>query len=126
MKKLLTLLLAALLALSCVPAALAEAQPDTFTAFINVGADIAVEGNEVVEWFENLANVKFDFINSTGDEMLTLLLSTGDYPEIFLTSFSNNDVVCYGVESQSSPRPVPGTSSTPSSNTRDDESTAPR
>lgn len=58
--------------------------------------------------------------------MLTLLLSTVDYPEIFLTSFSNNDVVCYGVESQSSPRPVPGTSSTPSSNTRDDESTAPR
>lgn len=100
MKKLLTLLLAALLALSCVPAALAEAQPDTFTAFINVGADTAVEGNEVVEWFENLANVKFDFINSTGDEMLTLLLSTGDYPEIFLTSFSNNDIVYYGVESE--------------------------
>ena len=100
MKKLLTLLLAALLALSCVPAALAETQPDTFTAFINVGADIAVEGNEVVEWFENLANVKFDFINSTGDEMLTLLLSTGDYPEIFLTSFSNNDIVYYGVESE--------------------------
>ena len=73
-----------------------------------------------------LANVKFDFINSTGDEMLTLLISSGDYPEIFLTSFSNNDVDYYGVESQSSPRPEPSTSSTPSSNTRDDESTAPR
>ena len=126
MKKLLTLLLAALLALSCVPAALAEAQPDTFTAFINVGADTAVEGNEVVEWFENLANVKFDFVVSTGNEMLTLLVSSGDYPEIFLTNFSNNDIVYYGVESQSSPRPVPSTSSTPSSNTRNDESTAPR
>ena len=73
-----------------------------------------------------LANVKFDFVVSTGSEMLTLLLSTGDYPEIFLTRFSNNDVVCYGVESQSSPRPMPSTSSTPSSNTRGDESTAPR
>ena len=58
-----------------------------------------------------------------GNEMLTLLVSSGDYPEIFLTNFSNNDIVYYGVESQSSPRPVP---STPSSNTRDDESTAPR
>lgn len=70
-----------------------------------------------------LANVKFDFVVSTGNEMLTLLVSSGDYPEIFLTNFSNNDIVYYGVESQSSPRPVP---STPSSNTRDDESTAPR
>ena len=58
--------------------------------------------------------------------MLTLLISSGDYPEIFLTSFSNNDVVYYGVESQSSPLPVPSTSSTPSFNTRGDESTAPR
>ena len=73
-----------------------------------------------------LANVKFDFVVSTGNEMLTLLVSSGDYPEIFLTNFSNNDIVYYGVESQSSPRPVPSTSSTPSSNTRDGESTAPR
>lgn len=100
MKRILVALLAALLALSCVSAALAEEERDTFTVFVDVDPDVAIEGNKVIEWFEDLANVNLDFIVSTGSEMLTLLLSTGDYPEIFLTGFSNNDIVYYGVESQ--------------------------
>ena len=103
MKRFISLLVVLTLALTCVtlPVFADEAQdePDVFTAFIDEEADVLIEGNKVVEWFEEKANVKFDFIQSTGDEMLTLLLSTGDYPELFLTSFSNNDIINYGVSS---------------------------
>lgn len=105
MKRIVSLLVACTMLLTCfaLPALADEAptpkEPDVFTAFINEQADVLIEGNEVVEWFEEKANVKFDFIQSTGSEMLTLLLSTGDYPELFLTGFSNNDIINYGVSS---------------------------
>ena len=99
MKKLLPVLLALLLVLTCLPASMAEGDVETFTAYINVGPDVAVEGNKVIEWFEELSGVHFDFIVSTGSEMRSLLLNTGDYPEIFLDGFNNNDVVLYGMES---------------------------
>jgi putative aldouronate transport system substrate-binding protein len=75
-------------------------EPDVFTAFIEEPTDVLIEGNRVAEWFEQLANVKFDFIVSTGDEMKTLMLSTGDYPELFLTGFNNNDIINYGMASE--------------------------
>lgn len=100
MKRILAVLSVLALMLTCIalPVYAEDAsEPDVFTAFISEAADVKIEGNRVVEWFEEKANVKFEFIQSTGSEMLTLLLSTGDYPELFLTSFSNNDIMNYGV-----------------------------
>ena len=102
MKRILAVLGVLALMLTCValPVYADEtAEPDVFTAFINESADVLIEGNRVVEWFEEKANVHFEFIQSTGSEMLTLMLSTGDYPELFLTSFNNNDIMNYGVSS---------------------------
>ena len=71
---------------------------ESFTVYISVDPSITVQNNRVVEWFEELADVKFNFVESTGSEMLTLLLNSGDYPEIFLQNFSNIDITTYGVK----------------------------
>lgn len=81
--------------------AYAEQSPaaDTFSCFVTLDADVLVDDNKVLEWFEEENGVGFDFVVSTGDEMLTLLLSSGDYPEIIINSFNNDDIVNYGINS---------------------------
>lgn len=101
MKKTLSLLLALILVLGVCPLACAdELEPATFSCFVSIPATVEVENNKVLNWFEDLTNTKFDFVVNSGEEMLSLLLNTGDYPEIIINNFSNNDIVNYGVESQ--------------------------
>ena len=100
MKKMMALVLALMLVLSVCPlsgATAEELSPATFTCFIDLPTDNALGGNKVLAWFEEKTNTKFDFVVSTGDEMLSLLLNTGDYPEIITAGFNNNDIVNYGM-----------------------------
>lgn len=100
MKKIVSLMLALLLVLSLCPMGMAEGlgfEPAEFTCFIDLPSDNALEGNKVLEWFENLTNTKFKFTVKTGDEMLSMMLNTGDYDEIITTGFNNNDIVNYGM-----------------------------
>lgn len=98
MKKIISLVLALLIMLSLCPLSMAqEFEPAEFTCFIDLPSDNALEGNKVLAWFEEKTNTKFDFVVKTGDEMLSMLLNTGDYPEILTTGFNNNDIVNYGI-----------------------------
>lgn len=99
MKKLTALFLVLAMCLGLIPAAFAESElsPAQFSCYIELDANIALEENKVLAWFEELSNTKFDFVVSTGAEMLSLLLNTGDYPEIITHNFGSSDIINYGV-----------------------------
>ena len=79
MKKIVSLVLALLIMLSLCPLGMAqELEPAEFTCFIDLPSDNALEGNKVLAWFEEKTNTKFDFVVKTGDEMLSMMLNTGE------------------------------------------------
>ena len=105
MKKTLALVLTLCMLLS-LPVFTAAAEenalaPATFSCYIELPTNCAIEGNECLAWYQERSNTTFDFVESTGDEMLPMLLNTGDYPEIIVkNALSNDDIVNYGVNNQ--------------------------
>ena len=95
MKKTLALVLTLclLLSLPAFPAAAEESAltPATFSCYIELPTNCAIEGNDCLAWYQEKSNTTFDFVESTGDEMLPMLLNTGDYPEIIVKNAFSND-----------------------------------
>lgn len=68
----------------------------TLSAYFVLWDGLAIEGNKVLENFEKKTNIHFDIIKETDPEMKTLLISSGDYPDIFFATFTNLEVANYG------------------------------
>ena len=86
MKKLLALLLVAVLTLSLVGAALAaDEEPITLTVFIGDPGDQPTADNKIYKLIEEKFGVKFEFEYLAGnlDETLGLKIFGQDYPDLF-------------------------------------------
>jgi putative aldouronate transport system substrate-binding protein len=73
--------------------------PITLQVFVDSEGQDAmfVTESRLTKFLEEKFNVKFDVVTGTTDETLTLLLASGDYPELIYKSwFSMLDVVKYG------------------------------
>lgn len=62
-----------------------------------------LQTNEFTAWFEEATNIHLDMVIVPDEgyvDKLNLLLSTGDYPEVIMSSAarSNNDIVKYGMD----------------------------
>lgn len=118
MKKLLTLVLALALVLSCVPA-LAEVTVNkagefpitsevvTFDVWMEGGSDQDWTNNGWLKETEAITNIAINVITSSAADALTkrnLLLASGEYPDMFLTDwtaiFTQADVMQFGVKEE--------------------------
>lgn len=66
------------------------------SAYFVLWDGLAIEGNKVIENFEKKTNIDLDIIKETDPEMRTLLISSGDYPDIFFATFTDLEVANYG------------------------------
>lgn len=110
MKKLVSLMLAVCLTLSCcalaapeAPAELPLAEGVTLTAA--VGQDTArvsdLVDNEFTRWMEEQTGIKLEITplaSDVADEKLMLMLNSGSYPQMIMSSIKYTDLERYGVE----------------------------
>ncbi len=98
MKKLLCLILAALLALSVLPAAVAEDTPTLSVAVVKSAISIPVAEMKVITDVEALLGIKMDIIEIPEEgsgEKINLMINAGDLPDVFLNGLSKSTVVNY-------------------------------
>ena len=71
----------------------------TLSIFMSTWENFEVEDNSALDWFQDITNINLDVIWETDGTMRTLLLASGDYPDIFHgdASFTNLEVENYGV-----------------------------
>ena len=101
MKKLLTLVLSLMIALSLMGGAVAETEaPVTLTmAVVSSASILDYNTNDFSKWLEETCNVDLEFIvipEDVKEEKLNLMLNTGDYPDIWMNAVP--DEYMYGVE----------------------------
>ena len=98
MKRLVSMLIALTMALTFIPAfSLAEAEePVVITAFVAGDPEKDYSQNYTLKMLEEKTGVRLDvsqYLVTSSDEATQkqLLLASGDYPDIFLTSFTYAD-----------------------------------
>lgn len=105
MKRLVSMLIALTMALTFIPAfSLAEAEePVVITAFVAGDPEKDYSQNYTLKMLEEKTGVRLDvsqYLVTSSDEATQkqLLLASGDYPDIFLTSFTYAEMLNYGTK----------------------------
>jgi len=72
----------------------------SISAYFSTWEDLDVVNNDVLNWFEEVTNVRIEAIMETDPEMRILMLVSGDYPDIFFVNFTMLDVENFGTRQQ--------------------------
>lgn len=71
----------------------------TLSIYVGDTSSFDLENNVVIKYVEEMTGVKLDLVSSTGAETLTLLLNSGDYPDIILDwGLDASTIAYYGTE----------------------------
>lgn len=72
--------------------------PVKLSVFIDIAPDVTLENNKAVKFIEDKTNLILEFVKAETPEAKQLALSSGNYPDCYLTGgFSNLDIMNYGV-----------------------------
>lgn len=71
------------------------------TVWITVPADVEdMNTNYMTQWYEDMTNIHVNWITATTSDsaqLLTLSLTSGEYPDIYMTGLSVDQIVTYGM-----------------------------
>lgn len=72
--------------------------PVKLSVFVSVGPDVTLENNKAVQFIQEKTNTILEFVKAETPEAKQLMLSSGNFPDVYLNGgFSNLDVMNYGV-----------------------------